>query len=190
MSKILFLACGHSKLQAVGACWHSKRPHAAAVAGPYSKDHRPSPKWEFLPSFLSIEEAAPGLLCLLRHCDAKLAGPTGWGTLETMEGVQRDRIFGRKSVKVHEGPGEERAARKDILGCIPGRRERGPSSMPSLAPLEGNSVVVSSSSSSRSKEKPLNSKCHGYFQKAFLGSSKQSHCQLSRTLAGSCGRST
>lgn len=63
--------------------------------------------------------------------------------------------------------------------------------MPSLAPLEGKSVIVSSSSSSsRSKEKPLNSKCHGYFQKAFLGSSKQSHCQLSRTLAGSCGRST
>lgn len=109
------------------------------IAGPYSEDHRPSPKWDFLSGFLSIEEAARGLLFLLTNCDAKLATPISWDP-ETTEEVQRDRIFGRKSLKVHEGTGEKRVARRHILEHIPGRRKQGPSSLPSLAPLEGNSV--------------------------------------------------
>lgn len=78
-------------------------------------------------SFLSIEEAARGLLSLLRRCDAKLAGLIGWGPETTEEEVQRDRIFGRKTLKVHEGTGEKRVARRLILECIPGRRKQGPS---------------------------------------------------------------
>lgn len=70
-----------------------------------------------------------------------LAGLTSRGNLETKEEVQKDRIIGRKSLKVHEGTREERAARKHILECIPGRRKQGPSSTP-LAPLKGNSVRV------------------------------------------------
>lgn len=84
------------------------------LAGPYSKHHRPSPKWDFLSSFLSIEEAARGLLFLLRHCDAKLARWISWDP-ETTEEVQRDRIFGRKSLKVHEGTGEKRTAGGSIF---------------------------------------------------------------------------
>lgn len=97
----------------------------------------------------------------------KLAGQTGCDP-DTTEEVQRDAVFGRKSLKVCEG---EKAVEEAYIWMYSGRSKQGPSSMPSVAPLEGSSVATVAAAAA--KRKPPNSKCLGTSRRPFWEVLKQ-----------------